>query len=133
MLPVNVAPLPFPRPDAPWDCVAGLTEIQLHTPRAARVQLQRPPELPLRSGEIPVEMQFCQRQCCVSSSEAGILLYCHCGRFLNLAPALARRKLAEKGQESIRLGHVSICGRIIRVELDSLVVILNALLQIEII
>src|SRR5882762_11565969 len=65
--------------------------------------------------------------------QALVLLYCQARRFLHLAPAFAGRYLAEEGQKRVSLGHVSVCRRIVRVELDSLTVVVDALLQIEII
>src|SRR5206468_937429 len=61
----------------------------------AGIQLQSSFELALRSGEIPVVVQLCQRQGPVPCGQALIFLQCQCCNFLNLAPSFIGCDIAE--------------------------------------
>jgi len=91
----------------------------------ARVQLQRALEFLLRSRKIPVVVQLDQRQRAMALRQALVFLYCKARRFLRLAPALAGRYRAEERQKSVSLGHMGIGRRVVRVEVDSLMVVIT--------
>src|SRR6267143_5977955 len=65
--------------------------------------------------------------------QALVFLYGNAGCFLRLAPAHPGRYRAEEGQKRVSFGHMSVSWRVVRVELDSLMVVVDAFLQIEII
>ncbi len=60
-----------------------------------------------------------------------VFLYCQACRLLHLAPALAWRYRAKEGQKKVSLRHVCVGGRVVRIELNRLIVVVDALPQIE--
>src|SRR5260370_18526747 len=99
----------------------------------AGVKLQRALEFLLRSRKIPVVVQLGQRQRTMALRQALVFLYGNAGCFLRLAPALPGRYRAEEGQKRVSFGHMSVSWRVVRGELDSLMGVVDAFLQIEII
>src|SRR2546421_11841557 len=95
------------------------------------VELQRALELLLRSRKIPLIVQLGQSQCAVAVRQTLVFLYRQACRLLHLAPALAWRYRAKESQKKVSLRHMCVGRRVVWIELNRLIVVVDALLQIE--